>query len=67
VDQAHAAALHGLPFEEVALPDLPTAVRAGLGRGETRILRVRTDSEASHARRDAVARAVVRSVRTSLE
>jgi 2-succinyl-5-enolpyruvyl-6-hydroxy-3-cyclohexene-1-carboxylate synthase len=67
VDQAHAAALHGLPFEEVSLPDLAAAVRAGLGRGETRILRVRTDSEASHARRDAVARAVIQSVRAVLE
>ncbi len=62
----HAAALHGIPLEDVTVDEVGAAVHAYLGGPHTRILRVKTDSQASHARRRDVARAVAERVRAAL-
>jgi len=62
----HAAALQGLPLEDLQVTEVRDTVAAYLGGPETRILRVRTDSEASHAARRRVAAEVARRVRAAL-
>lgn len=67
MEQKHAAALQGIPLEDVGVDGVGPLVEAYLSGPETRILRVRTRSEESHRRRGEVARAVIRSVREALE
>ena len=67
LDFAHAAALHGVAFEDVATPGhLARRLTECLGEPATRVLRVRTDREANRRRHEAVAAAVARSVRDAL-
>jgi 2-succinyl-5-enolpyruvyl-6-hydroxy-3-cyclohexene-1-carboxylate synthase len=67
MDLKHAAALHGIAFEDVAVTDLGEALTRALEAGETRILRVRTERSANQGRHAAVAAAVVAKVRSALE
>lgn len=55
IDPTHAAAAHGIPFEEVSIGGVVPAVTAATASGETRVIRVRTDGAEGHDRR-AVAR-----------
>ena len=66
VDASHAAASHGLDFEDVSVGELGSRVAAALDRGRTAVLRVRTDRIANHRRHLEVQKAVGRSVIAAL-
>lgn len=66
LDFAHAAALHGIPLEDLAPGEVRDGLVRALSAGGTRILRVRTDRAAVHRRRREVAQAVAGSVRAAL-
>ena len=67
LDFRHAAELHGLEVEDVAVADLHESLEKAIAAGGTKILRVRTERSASHQRRADLAQAVSRSVRQALE
>jgi 2-succinyl-5-enolpyruvyl-6-hydroxy-3-cyclohexene-1-carboxylate synthase len=67
LDFRHAAALHGLEVEDVAVADLHESLEKAIAAEGTRILRVRTDRSASHQRRVDLVQAVSHSVRQALE
>jgi len=66
LDFEHVAALHDVPFEDVAVAGLRAALEQSLAAGGTRILRVRTERDAGQQARAAIADAVCRSVLKSL-
>ena len=66
LDFRHAAALHGIHLEDATVGELPGALARALSGGRTCILRVRTDREAGHRRRNEVLGEVARSVRDAL-
>lgn len=66
LDLRHAADLHGIPFEDAQVADLPKALGRALEAGGTRIVRVRTERAANRTRHLEIAEAVARSVRAAL-
>jgi 2-succinyl-5-enolpyruvyl-6-hydroxy-3-cyclohexene-1-carboxylate synthase len=62
LDPRHAAAAHSIDYSEPGVGSIGTAVVGSLASGRSAILRVRTDSQASHARRTEIQAAVTRSV-----
>jgi len=66
LDFAHAAALHGIPFEDAAPAAVGGALARAIAEGDTRIVRVRTQREANRRRHAEVVEAVGRSVRAAL-
>jgi 2-succinyl-5-enolpyruvyl-6-hydroxy-3-cyclohexene-1-carboxylate synthase len=62
----HAAELHGVPMEDIAVADVHGAVAWALDAGGTRVLRVPTDRVANQKRHAEVAAAVVTRVRAAL-
>jgi 2-succinyl-5-enolpyruvyl-6-hydroxy-3-cyclohexene-1-carboxylate synthase len=73
IDPSHAAAAHGIDYHDVttdAAGDQPNALTEAVARavvrGESTVLRVRTDRGESHSRRAAVLTQVARSVREAL-
>ena len=67
LDFRHAAELHGLDVEDVAIADLAGSLEKAIATEGTRILRVRSERSASHQRRVDLAQAVSKSVRQALE
>ncbi len=66
LDLRHAAAMHGIPFEDAEPAGLSGALAAAIAEGRTRVVRVRTEREANRRRHAEVAEAVARSVRAAL-
>lgn len=67
LDFRHAAELHGLEVEDVAVADLAELLEKAIAAEGTKILRVRSERSASHQRRVDLVQAVSRSVRQALE
>jgi 2-succinyl-5-enolpyruvyl-6-hydroxy-3-cyclohexene-1-carboxylate synthase len=66
LDFTHAAALHDIAIEDVEVDALADPLEAAIRAGGTRILRVRSDRAAAHARRRALVEAVQAGVREAL-
>ncbi|MCG6956688.1 MAG: 2-succinyl-5-enolpyruvyl-6-hydroxy-3-cyclohexene-1-carboxylic-acid synthase [Gemmatimonadetes bacterium] len=66
LDLRHAAEMHGLAVEDVAVGDVGSALARALADGTTRILRVRTGRAANQSRHAEVAAAVLSRVREAL-
>lgn len=66
LDLQHAAELHGIDFQDVAVAELGDALTEALTRSRTVVLRVRSERVANHARHLEVRAAVGRSVREAL-
>jgi 2-succinyl-5-enolpyruvyl-6-hydroxy-3-cyclohexene-1-carboxylate synthase len=62
----HAANMHGIAFDDVAVADVGAALARALEVGETRILRVRTDRAANQRRHAEVAASVAAKVKETL-
>lgn len=67
LDLRHAAALHGIAFEDVAVEDVGEALARAVAAGTTRVLRVRTARAANRRRHAEVAAAVAAKVAQALE
>lgn len=66
LDFEHAAALHGLPYQEVGVADVEGALHQALSAGGSRILRIATDSPTNLAWRAEIARDVAAAVREAV-
>lgn len=66
LDLRHAAAMHGVSFQDVDVAGVAGAVGAALAGGATTILRVRSERSTNERRHREVAEAVARSVREAL-
>jgi len=62
VDFEHVARGQGIPFSDVGIGDMTSAIAGALSEGETAILRVRTNRDTNHRRHLEVEDAVARSV-----
>jgi len=66
LDLARAAELHGIPFDDVEVPDIGAELARALEVGRTRILRVRTERATNQRRHAEVAAAVTAKVKEAL-
>jgi 2-succinyl-5-enolpyruvyl-6-hydroxy-3-cyclohexene-1-carboxylate synthase len=66
IDFSHAAAEHGIRFDEVSTEGVEAAVSSAVVAGETSVIHVRTDGPEGHRLRAEVRDEVVRNVRAAL-
>jgi len=66
LDFRHVAELHGVPFEDVSVDEISSALERALDAGGTRMLRVRTQRDAGQLARSAISESVCRSVLKAL-